>query len=277
MSLLKNIWRPDEEPPRKGAGPHGDTVLTDRLAALLGRELDELQESSTTEAQNMADRLLAERESREERIGLETQAGPRISVDAEETPREPRRPAAKPPSGRGPNGDGVATIARATEEAIEQLRQAQEQIESSLRERVEDYGRALETALNGIEHGASATSEKPIEEAAHEFRSEARQWFDEARRELRDQLDLSRSSLADELKKHYTELLDAAQAKIDQMTRSALESGAPSTHVEDGGQIESWVREQAETSRTPGAGRPAESFPGHRPGHGPPARRRRAH
>jgi hypothetical protein len=250
VSLLKNIWRPDDEPPRKGGGPHGDTVLTDRLAALLGRELDELQESSTTEAQNLADRLLAEREQRGQRVGVETPAETRISVDAEEseTPREPRRPAAKPPAGRAPNGDDPDTIARATEQAIEQLRLAQEQIESSLRERVEDYGRALETALNGIEHGSAIASDKPIEEAAQEFRSEARQWFDEARRELRDQLDVSRASLADELKNHYSELLDAAQAKIDQMTRGVLESGAAAT-IQDGGQIEGWLREQAETSR----------------------------
>jgi hypothetical protein len=247
VSLLKNIWRPDDEPPRKGAGPHGDTVLTDRLAALLGRELDEFQESSATEAQNLADRILAQRESRNEHVGLETPAEPRISVDEEAQPREPRRPASKPPSGRKTNGEGVETIARATEEAIEQLRVAQEQIESSLRERVEDYGRALESALNGIEHGAVG-SDRPIEEAAHEFRTEARQWFDEARRELRDQLDVSRASLADELKKHYTELLDAAQVKLDQMTREKLESATPA-RAEDGGQIESWVIEQAETSR----------------------------
>jgi hypothetical protein len=250
VSLLKNIWRPDEEPPRKGAGPHGDTVLTDRLAALLGRELDELQESSATEAQNLADRILAERESREaERIGVETRAKPGMGQEGEETSQEVRRPAPKTRLSQGAGGDGVANIARATEEAIEQLRMAQEQIESSLRERVEDYGRALETALNGIEHGPSVSSEKPIEEAAEEFRTEARQWFDEARRELRDQLDASRSSLADELKRHYNELLDTAQAKIDLMTRTALESGAPSARAEDSRQIESWVIEQAETSR----------------------------
>jgi hypothetical protein len=248
VSLLKNIWRPDDEPPRKGAGSHGDTVLTDRLAALLGRELDELQESSAAEAESLADRLLAERESRSnERIGVETPAEPQVSIEQEEPPREPRRPASKPPSGRKTNGDNVEAITRATEEAIEQLRLTQDQIESNLRERVEDYGRALETALNGIEHGAIG-SERPIEEAAQEFRSEARQWFDEARRELRDQLDVSRASLADELKKHYSELLDAAQAKIEQLTRVTLESGAPA-RVEDGSQIESWVIEQAETSR----------------------------
>jgi hypothetical protein len=258
VSLLKNIWRPDDEPSRKGAGPHGDTVLTDRLAALLGRELDELQETgTTTDAQAMADRQLAERESASERVGVETPGEPRISIDGEE-PREPRRPSAKspsghgakPPSGRGGNGDGVATIARATDEALEQLRAAQEQIESNLRERVEDYGRALETALNGIERGSGPVSEKPIEEAAQEFRTEARQWFEEARRELGDQLDVSRASLADELKKHYTELLDAAQAKIEQMTRTALDgAGGPAARQDDGGQIESWVKEQAESSR----------------------------
>ncbi|MDE3135948.1 MAG: hypothetical protein KGL59_05215 [Acidobacteriota bacterium] len=247
MSLLKNIWRPDEDPPRKGAGAHGDTVLTDRLAALLGRELDELQESSASGAQSLADRLLAQRESRSsESVGLETPTAPDIGADEKEPKGEPRRPASKPPSGRGTKGEDVATITRATEEAIEQLRLAQEQIESSLRERVEDYGRALETALNGVDHGAIG-SERPIEEAAQEFRTEARQWFDEARRELRDQLDVSRASLADELRNHYTELLDTAQAKIEQLTRATVESGAP--RVEDSGQIESWVVDQAETSR----------------------------
>lgn len=252
MSLLKNIWRPDDDPPRKGGpGPHGDTVLTDRLAALLGRELDELQESGAGDTSDLAERLLAERERASERVGVEAPPEPPSGVDAEEPPSEPRKPSATPPSGHGPNGESVATIAHATEEALEQLRIAQEHIESSLRERVEDYGRALETALNGIEHGAalSAASEKPVEEAAQEFRTEARQWFDDARRELRDQLDASRGSLADELKKHYTELLESAEVKIDQMTRAAVESGAPAPRAEDGGQIESWVKEQAETSR----------------------------
>ncbi len=258
MSLLKNIWRPDE-PPRKGPNPHGDSVLTERLAELLGRELEELQESAASEPRDLVAAAPAEPVRTEERFraGMGNDQGLGMELAEERLAsalRAARAESSEEPRSNG--SDGKASIAEATDEAIDRLRAAHVEIEASLRDRVDDYARALETALNGVSREGAA-GETPANETVQQFRAEARAWFDEARRELREQLDTSRVSLENQLREYHAELLKAAQQKIESMSSAsaATDSEVSQQAAQQAArqavqeQVERWLKEQGDLSR----------------------------
>ncbi len=252
MSLLKNIWRPDE-PPRKGPNPHGDSVLTERLAELLGRELEELQESAATEPRDLAPAAPTEQEENEGQFAArETRADADLAMDLEAEDPQATTTALRSETNAKTlpaNGDaGTARIAEATAEALAQLRAAHVEIEASLRHRVDDYGRALEAAIGGLAH-ETGTPEKPIEEATQQFRSEAREWFEEARRELREQLEMSRISLENQLRAHHSQLLQSAQQQIESLAHSPAESDTQVSQQASQERVERWLKEQGELSR----------------------------
>ncbi len=247
MSLLKNIWRPDDESSRKNAPPPGDAALTERLAELLGRELSELEQAKAQE-EGLSPELRDRETETDPGVGTQTATEESLSIEISERgeraaaaqSRAAKKPAAKSASG------GTTTIARATEEAMEQLRATQEQIESSLRNRVEDYGRAIEAAMGGLERGIA---ERPVEDATAKFRTEAREWFDEARQELSQQLDLSRTALENELRSRHAELLESAKKKIEALAVTSIETTAQSNRQDDQQRVERWLKEQGEASR----------------------------
>ncbi|HEV2387262.1 MAG TPA: hypothetical protein VGS20_08405 [Candidatus Acidoferrales bacterium] len=259
MSLLRNIWRPNDTPGKGPASP-AESVLTERLAELLGRETGEDRETSAAAS---PDRPFAEASvSTEEGGGAEITA---VARPTEEVSMEPVRsaPPAPPqrrvpmsipprpsagPGGSIPSGKAVSSIARATEQALEQLKSAEQQIEAELRKHVDEYERTLEAAALAISERGTA-SEKPLEEAATRFRSEAREWFEGARRELRDQLEASRNSLEGELRKNHQELLESARQKIESLAHASLENTAQASRLAEQEQIGAWLKEQAETSR----------------------------
>jgi hypothetical protein len=244
VSLLKNIWRPNESPQgQKRPGAPGESVLTERLAELLGRDLEPEQDPTSPTGQDQATSTATESpENASSAAAAETsvETSKEEASAAEPTPRPPKRPAAPGST------TGVGSISRATEEALERLKAAESQMEIELRNRLDDYGRAFEAALGGMDREPS--SERPLEEAAEQFRSEAREWFNEARRELRDQLEASRTSLKAELKNSHNELIESARQKIEGMARSSAEASQGSR---DSGreQIEQWLKEQGEASR----------------------------
>lgn len=244
MSLLKGIWRP-EDPPRKGPNPHADSVLTERLAELLGRELEELQDSAPSHAQNSAGASAVEAAG-EERAAAEPESAPAFGIETAD-PQHPAWEERRKPGKRAGTAGGASSIARATETALGQLRTAQQEIEASLRSRAQDFERALDAAIHGAQrNGAPA---KGAEETAEQFRTEARTWFDEARRELREQLDASRASIESQLKAHHADLLQAAQQKIESLTQSSLQADAQSSRQAMQEQVERWLKEQGQLSR----------------------------
>jgi hypothetical protein len=260
VSLLRNIWRPND-PPQKGSGSPAESVLTERLAELLGRESNEERElPSPTPAEHPP--AAASLTSTDVGADVATAAPPDEVVSLEPVrssppPPPPRRPAStllsRPPGSTSvsmPSASGVSSITRATDQALEQLRSAEQQIEAELRNRVQEYERTLEAAALAItERGTE--SEKPLEEAANRFRTEAREWFEGARRELRDQLEASRTSLEAELKRNYQDLIETARQKIESMAQASLEAGAQSSSsiAADREQITQWLKEQDEASR----------------------------
>lgn len=257
MSLLRNIWRPND-PPQKGPGSPAESVLTERLAELLGREADEEREPQSPRSPEHPP-APASLSSQDGGAEVAT-AAPSDEVVSLEPVRSsppappPRRPAtllSRPPATPAvtmPSAASVSSITRATEQALEQLRSAEQEIETDLRNHVQEYERTLEAAALAIsERGAD--SEKPIEEAATRFRTEAREWFEGARRELRDQLEASRDSLESELKRNHQELLDTARQKIESMAQASLETTAQSSRTVEQEQIAHWLQDQAEASR----------------------------
>lgn len=247
MSVLKNIWRP-ENPPRKGPGPHADSVLTERLAELLGRELEELQE--TESAKKKKDSPTAQPPPSEPA----GESGRNFTHASEPNPLIAARTAEpdtvedfqRQDSHRHPNGE-EDPVRLAADEAILQLRSIEEQIETKLRGRAEDYAQALETAMTGLDHEPEPG--KAMDDLGQQFRSEARGWFDEARRELREQLEMSRVSLEAELKRSQNELLEAAKQKIDSLARTSFESSEQTAKQQGVEQANRWLKEQAEISR----------------------------
>jgi len=251
VSVLKNIWRP-EDPTRKGPGPHSDSGLTERLAELLGRELEELEESESGKQKDSVAQIpppeLGDGKERE-RVELASQNRV-ISEIAERIPApETSRPDGNSDSERSPwqSKAGEESVRLAAEEALLQLRTFEEQIEEKLRGRAEDYAQALETAMSGLHSGAEP--KRSADEVGEQFRTEARGWFDDARRELREQLEMSRTSLENELKRNHAELLETAQQKIDSIARATLEAGAQSASQQNQEQTAQWLIEQAEASR----------------------------
>ncbi len=245
MSLLKNIWRPDDESSRKNAPPPGDSALTERLAELLGRELSELEAAKARDEGLSREARSAETET-DPGTGMGAVTEESLSIEISERversapSRQAKKPAVKSGSG------GTTTIARATEEALDQLRATQEQIEASLRSRVEDYGRAIEVAMDGLDRGIS---ERPADDATAKFRTEAREWFDEARQELSQQLDVSRSALENELRSRHAELLESAKKKIEALAVTSIETTAQGNRQDDQQRIERWLKEQGDASR----------------------------
>lgn len=258
MSVLKNIWRP-ENTPKKGAGPNTDSGLTERLAELLGRELEELQETESVEKKaNQDAALTSPRTSPSEPVeptkrafepeGLASQnirdilTADKITDPALHEDFEIERP----PRQTRQTDDPVRTVA---DEAILQLRAIEEQIEMNLRGRAEDYAQAIEKAMSGVERAPGSAGS--VEEAGQQFRSEARGWFDEARRELREQLEMSRDSLEAELKRGQSELLESAKQKIDSLARASFESSERVAQQQGQGQEQSarWLAEQAEKTQ----------------------------
>jgi chromosome segregation ATPase len=140
----------------------------------------------------------------------------------------------------------VTSIARATEQAIAQLKSAAAQIETGLRSRAEEYRGLLEAAEKDAERGGS---EKSIEEDSGKFRTETREWFEEARQELRGQLEASRASFEAELKKNQAELLEAARQKIEAMAQAPLEAKAQASSEADQWEIARRLKEQADASQ----------------------------
>ncbi len=244
MSLLKGIWRPDESP-RKGPNPHADSVLTERLAELLGRELEELQDTAQSATQNSA-RIPAVAGG-EERAAATSDGHPEFGVEASEERHPGWAEHRKTPKRTGPSG-GSTSIARATETALGQLRSAQQEIEASIRTRAQEFEQALEAAIHGVERGGAAPA-KTAEDAAEQFRTEARAWFDEARRELREQLEMSRAAIEVQLRAHHADLLQAAQQRIESLTQVAVQTDAQSSRQAVQEQVERWLKEQGQISR----------------------------
>jgi hypothetical protein len=255
LSVLKNIWRP-ENPPRKNAGPNADSVLTERLAELLGRELEELQETeSAKKKKNPAPSPSSQSPAAERPAPGRIEQPERSfrSVSSQDSQLAAKSPDPDtiedfeiPSSPRQAYGTDDS-VRVAADEAILQLRALEEQIETKLRGRAEDYAQALDTAITGLDRGPEPG--KTTDEATQQFRAEARGWFDEARRELREQLEMSRNSLESELKRGHEELLEAAKQKIDSLARASLESSEQAAKQHGREQTDRWLKEQAENSQ----------------------------
>jgi len=258
VSLLKNIWRP-EDPPRKGPGPHADSGLTERLAELLGRELEELQESESLKQKDSVAAPSAPESAKgqkKDRSGFSGQNSPiqnRSMAGLNETVSGPAsaemdgRLGSEAPNWHGSTAEGSIQLMAA--EVLAHLRECEVEIEAKLRGRAEDYAQALETAVGGLDRSAAPPPDKAFEEMGQQFRTEARGWFDEARQELREQLEMSRASLENELKRNHAELLETAQQKIDSIARTSLETGAQSSRQQGQEETEQWLKEQADASR----------------------------
>lgn len=108
------------------------------------------------------------------------------------------------------------SIARATERALEQLRTVEQELEASLRSRVEDYGRALQTAFDELQqHHRASTAElaTPVEALP----SAVRAWLEQARRELSQQVEETRQALHTELERVRAELLEVARRQTEEL------------------------------------------------------------
>jgi hypothetical protein len=193
LTVLKNIWRPnDSATERPPASP--ETALTARLAELLGRSAP----SSPT------DSLQNRKRTRLPRIGAESGQVEPLAEQAPTTDGSPRNRATS-----------VRAIARATEQALDQLHTVQQELEASLRSRVEHYGQALQTAFTELRERSLQSPE--LSQTLASLHETVQSWLAQAREELQREFEHTRRSVNAELEQARREFLAASRRQTEEL------------------------------------------------------------
>ena len=219
--MLKNIWRPnDSTTERPPASP--ENVLTERLAELLGRSAPP----------GPADSLQNRKRNRLPRVDTE--------LASLETPTE-ATPTAE--GGARSRTASVRAIARATEQALDHLRTVEQELEASLRSRVEDYGLALQTAFTELQQRSLQTPE--LAQTLASLQETVQGWLAQAREELQREFEQTRRSVNAELEQARREFLAASRQQTEELLaelRQQIASG-------DGHQLAQKLEEYTEQAR----------------------------
>jgi len=174
MRIMRTIWGDDSEKKRESA------KVAERLSSLLAADETKLA-------------AIVHEEPPPEPVKAEETAPRPVSPP----PSVPTRPVERPRDQALPAS--ADSIARATREAVEKLRAAQEEIEASLRTRAEDQQRTLlKLASNALQR--SGFQQRVIKTAADELEETVKGQLARAVRQMREQVEAARTALEAQLR-----------------------------------------------------------------------------